>query len=70
MRIRRRVQSAKFLIALGRHGKGGVVINAGLGHGRRNVSSTGRRSWLVHKKASGRALAATINNRVRGYVQV
>lgn len=53
-----------------RQGKGGVVINAGLGHGRRNVSSAGRRGWLVHKKASGRALALTINNRVRGYVQV
>lgn len=46
------------------------VINAGLGHGRQNVSSAGSCGWLVRKKASGRAFALTINNRVRGYVQV
>jgi hypothetical protein len=47
-----------------------VVINAGLGHGQRNVFSRCCRGWLVRKKASGRAFALTINNRVRGYVQV
>jgi len=62
------VQSAGFSRALAKSLE--VVINAGLGHGQRNVFSRCCRGWLVRKKASGRAFALTINNRVRGYVQV